>query len=313
MSVQPARAALNTAAATADPWQACRQAVVAAEQRAGIPADLLWSIALVESGRWDRGSRARAAWPWTINAEGKGSFHPTKEAAIAEVAALQAEGVRSIDVGCMQVNLRHHPNAFVSLDDAFDPHANAAYAARFLRALYAETGSWEAAAGRYHSATPVYGEAYRERVLALWTGAPAIATIPPDASARRGGAVEAAEPPLRNVYTIAPIDSERMARITTAWRARQGAGGGALADLSTAKMIRPAGTLLAAAETSPTIVRAGAIGQAAPRNAAARNAESEAAFAQRRAQVLLEWRQSAQGTQAAGGAAAVTILRGNTP
>ncbi|MFZ1416189.1 MAG: lytic transglycosylase domain-containing protein, partial [Defluviicoccus sp.] len=213
LNAPAARAALSRAPAAADSWQACRQAVLAAERQAGIPADLLWSIALVESGRWDRGAQARVAWPWTINAEGRGSFHATKEAAIAEVAALQAQGVRSIDVGCMQVNLRHHPDAFASLEDAFDPVINAAYAARFLSALSAETGSWEAAAGRYHSATPALGEAYRERVLAQWTGTGADARQPRERPQPATATAPPREPPLPNVFAIAPIDTERMARI----------------------------------------------------------------------------------------------------
>ena len=102
-----------------------------------------------------------------------------------------------------------------------------------------------------------------------------------------------------------------------------GTGGGvappaprAVQDLSAARVVRPAGTLVASAETSPTIVRAGAFGQTVPRTSASRDPanrdpEAEAVFAQRRAQVLHEWRQSAQGTRAAEGTA-VTILRGNT-
>lgn len=315
LNAPAAGAALSRAPAAADSWQACRQAVLAAERQAGIPAELLWSIALVESGRWDREAQVKAAWPWTINAEGRGSFHASKEAAMAEVAALQAQGVRSIDVGCMQVNLRHHPGAFASLDDAFDPTANAAYAARFLNSLYAETGSWEAAAGRYHSATPALGEAYRERVLAQWSGPGAGTKQPRERLHPATAAIPPREPPLPNVFAIAPIDNERMARITTAWRARQRGASGALPDLQAARMIRPAGTLVASAEPGPAIVRANASAPAVVRAAATRNAEAEAAFAQRRAQVLHEWRQSAQGPSAHGTSATegspVTILRGN--
>ena len=64
------------------------------------------------------------------------SFSPPRRQAIAAVKALQARGVRSIDVGCMQINLSYHPHAFRDLDQAFDPHANAAYAERFLTQLY---------------------------------------------------------------------------------------------------------------------------------------------------------------------------------
>ena len=78
---------------------------------------------------------------------------------------LQARGVRSIDVGCMQVNLMHHPDAFASLDEAFDPVANARYAARFLSALFRQTGDWSLATANYHSANADRGEDYQRRVF----------------------------------------------------------------------------------------------------------------------------------------------------
>jgi hypothetical protein len=84
------------------------------------------------------------------------------------VRRLQAEGVRSIDIGCMQVNLRHHPNAFASLEDAFDPTKNAAYAATFLVSLQEASKNWLQAAAHYHSHTPEFATAYQRRVMAAW-------------------------------------------------------------------------------------------------------------------------------------------------
>jgi hypothetical protein len=75
--------------------------------------------------------------------------------------------VRSIDVGCMQVNLLHHPNAFASLEQAFDPVGNAIYAAHFLRQLFDQTGSWPKATAAYHSATPKLGSAYQLKVASV--------------------------------------------------------------------------------------------------------------------------------------------------
>jgi hypothetical protein len=108
------------------------------------------------------------AWPWSINAEGVGSFYNSKEEAIAAVQALQARGVRSIDVGCMQVNLQEHPEAFHALDQAFDPAINARFAAGLLLTLFGQTGSWPLAAAAYHSQTPTIGAAYQRQVLAAW-------------------------------------------------------------------------------------------------------------------------------------------------
>ena len=75
-----------------------------------VPPQLLAAIGRVESGRRDPVTGVWGAWPWTINAEGSGSYFDTKAEAIQAVQALQARGVRSIDVGCMQVNLMHHPD-----------------------------------------------------------------------------------------------------------------------------------------------------------------------------------------------------------
>ena len=153
-----------------DPGAACRAAIARAERDRGIPAGLLQAIGRVESGRRDPATGHFAPWPWTINAEGRGMFFPTREAAIAEVRQLQARGVRLIDVGCMQVNLHHHPNAFPGLEQAFDPLANARYAAQFLSELRGAGGDWARAAGHYHSQTPERAEPYRARVLSAWAG-----------------------------------------------------------------------------------------------------------------------------------------------
>ena len=166
----PAARAERPAAASraVDPGQLCRQAIQAAEREHKVPAGLLHAIGKVESGRPDSTGREVTAWPWTINAEGQGRYFDTKEAAIAAVEALRARGVTVIDVGCLQVNLKHHPDAFPDLGTAFDPMANARYAGLFLKRLQAQAGSWEQAAANYHSATPERGEPYRQQVMAAW-------------------------------------------------------------------------------------------------------------------------------------------------
>ena len=133
-----------------------------------MPPQLLAAIARVESGRYDTVSGRTSPWPWTINAEGRPGVFETKEQAINAVRALQAQGVRSIDVGCLQVNLMHHPAAFASLEQAFDPLINAQYAVRFLTQLRDQTGDWVAATARYHSATPELGGPYQRKVAAIW-------------------------------------------------------------------------------------------------------------------------------------------------
>jgi soluble lytic murein transglycosylase-like protein len=149
-------------------WQLCHGHIAAAEKLMEMPAHLLTAISRTESGRWSKEHRAHLAWPWTVMAEGKGRYLPSKAAAVAEVKALKAKGVTNIDVGCMQINLRYHPDAFDSLDQAFDPAFNVAYAATFLSGLRDSQNSWTKAIGRYHSATPMYANRYRAKVFKFW-------------------------------------------------------------------------------------------------------------------------------------------------
>ncbi len=150
------------------PWSLCREAIAAAEQAGELPPHLLAAIARTESGRWHRERSENLAWPWTVMAEGEGRFLPTKAAAIETVRDLQARGVRNIDVGCMQVNLHYHPQAFESLEAAFDPAVNVAYAAGFLTELRAEARSWTRAVGQYHSREAIRGNGYRAKVFKAW-------------------------------------------------------------------------------------------------------------------------------------------------
>jgi hypothetical protein len=152
----------------ADPATLCETAVTTAEYVNRLPPRLLGAISLTETGRIDPANGRVRPWPWTINAEGEGQFFETPQAAIAAVKALQARGVRSIDVGCLQVNLMYHPDAFASLEEAFDPRTNANYAARFLNSLYGDRKDWASAIADYHSETPVLGDAYRVLVMARW-------------------------------------------------------------------------------------------------------------------------------------------------
>jgi hypothetical protein len=148
------------------PGVMCRRAVEAAGRSQGIPAHFMSAIARIESGRRSADGQVNP-WPWSINVEGVDHVYDTRDQAVAAVRAFQARGVRSIDVGCMQVNLLHHPNAFVSLEDGFDPAANAGYAGRFLAQLFQQTGAWPKAVAAYHSFTPELGDAYQRKVMAV--------------------------------------------------------------------------------------------------------------------------------------------------
>ena len=138
--------------------QVCEAAAQAASARTGVPLPILRAISLTETGRKQDGGFG--PWPWTVNMEGDGAFFDSPAEAMAFVEPHFIRGARSFDVGCFQLNYRWHGEAFTSIEQMFEPEANALYAAKFLRRLYEELGDWTAAAGAYHSRTPEYASRY---------------------------------------------------------------------------------------------------------------------------------------------------------
>ncbi len=164
------------ASARAEPSESeiarCERAIAGAGSRS-VPQSVLHAISLTETGRMLNG-RLRP-WPWAINREGQGHWFSSREEALDFARRSVAEGRRSFDVGCFQINYHWHGENFESLEAMFDPDVGAAYAARFLDELHREKGDWSAAAGAYHSRTPQFANKYRarfDRILANIDGAP---------------------------------------------------------------------------------------------------------------------------------------------
>lgn len=147
--------------ATASTAALCDRAAARAAAETGVPLAVLRAIARTETGR-TRDGRLKP-WPWTVNMEGKGRWFETRDGAHRYTARHAAEGARSFDVGCFQINHRWHGDAFDSLAEMFDPLANARYAADFLSRLHAETGDWTRAVGTYHSRSPALARRYTAR------------------------------------------------------------------------------------------------------------------------------------------------------
>ena len=152
-------------------WEICTRAVKEAEQAAGIPRHLLSVISQVEAGRWNTQKQVNIAWPWTITAKGTGHFFNSKSEAVAKTKMLLTQGVRNIDVGCMQINLMYHAKAFETLESAFDPTTNAQYGANYLKNRYQRTKNWPEAAATYHSTTPGLSQRYKAKIMHLWSQA----------------------------------------------------------------------------------------------------------------------------------------------
>lgn len=149
----------------------CKSAIAQAEARHQTAPGLLTAIAKAESGRPIPPRLGLQPWPWAINADGAAYYFDSKAAAVVWAQQALQRGVSQIDVGCMQINLQWHPAAFAGVEQAFDPAANADYAARFLIRLRDEAGgNWFDAVGNYHSRTPALAANYRERVSAIAQG-----------------------------------------------------------------------------------------------------------------------------------------------
>lgn len=94
----------------------------------GLHPLVLYGIAQVESTRPGLGK----PWPWTVNFNGQGRWFDSKLEAMKAVDQALRSGLRNIDVGVMQVNLRWHGHRFNTLNEAFDPRRNIEVAAVIL-------------------------------------------------------------------------------------------------------------------------------------------------------------------------------------
>jgi hypothetical protein len=151
--------------------RACLDAIETAARTEGVDAATLTAIGLTEAGRGvagaGDGSRASAVtiWPWTVHDGDRGQYFPNRSAAERAVRDARRAGRRSIDVGCLQVNLRWHGDAVDDPLDLLDPATNVRVAARFLKRLSERYGA-EVAIGAYHSRSDDLATAYRARVEA---------------------------------------------------------------------------------------------------------------------------------------------------
>lgn len=118
-------------------------------QQAGVPANLLYAVALTESG--SRIQKSVKPWPWTLNVAGTGYRYATRQAACSALRQfLRTASPKRIDIGLGQINLGWNGQHFASPCDALAPYPNLQYTARLLRQHYSRQQDWLNAAGRYH-------------------------------------------------------------------------------------------------------------------------------------------------------------------
>jgi soluble lytic murein transglycosylase-like protein len=123
----------------------CEREILAAAAKYDVPAGILYSVGLTETGR--KGSLQ----PFAMNIEGKAFFGRSREDALKAFEAARARGAKLIDLGCMQINHHFHGDRFASPAEMFDPRKNVEYAASFLARLHARHETWTMAVARYHA------------------------------------------------------------------------------------------------------------------------------------------------------------------
>lgn len=123
----------------------CERQMAQAAAKHGVPLGMLYAVGLTESG--NRGSLQ----PYAMNIGGKAYFGATAADVVQRLTQAQQEGVRLVDLGCMQINHHYHRAKFASLEAMIDPAQNVEYATRFLKELKEREGSWTLAVARYHA------------------------------------------------------------------------------------------------------------------------------------------------------------------
>lgn len=147
LAIGLAAAAIPAGATAQTMGEACQSLISTAEQRYNIPTGLLMAIALTESGDKTGGPN-----PHAMNIAGMTYIAPNIENMAGVIQRGYNTGQTSIDVGCMQVNLKYHAHNFRSPYELLNSRVNVDYGARYLASLANDTKSWRDAVMTYHNA-----------------------------------------------------------------------------------------------------------------------------------------------------------------
>ena len=156
----------------------------------GMSSELLYGIALAESGNSFNGMRSYGPWPWTLNVNREPLFFSSRSAARQHLRAEVAEGNEQIAVGIWQIYLRWNGHLVDDPLDLLDPVTNLYAAAIVLRDCGARFDGVREVLSCYHAGrVREVGLAYADRVIRL--------------AERWGGAFIMPKPPAGVRYTLA--------------------------------------------------------------------------------------------------------------
>jgi hypothetical protein len=144
-----ALAAASVHAQPVPPAQVVPSAYERAARWEGVPARLLFALALQESGLPLHGRLI--PWPWTLNIDGVAQRYANRwDACAALRRALQRQPATGADVGLGQINVRYHGARVSQPCELLEPYRNLALTAAILREQHRAGEDWLLAVGRYH-------------------------------------------------------------------------------------------------------------------------------------------------------------------
>ncbi|TVS08797.1 MAG: hypothetical protein EA417_21975 [Gammaproteobacteria bacterium] len=165
----------------------------------GMSSELLYGIALVESGNSFNGMRRYGPWPWTLNVNREPMFFSSRAAARRHLQEQVEENNDRIAVGIWQIYLRWNGHLVDDPLDLLDPVTNLYAAAEVLRSCGERFSGAREVLSCYHAGSVrEVGLAYADRVIRL--------------AERWGEAFVMASPPEGVRYTLAQVlgpDAER--------------------------------------------------------------------------------------------------------
>lgn len=136
----------------------------------GVPVNVLYAVALNESGLTKSG--VYNPWPWTLNINGEGKrFNTFHEAKVALQSALHKN--YRVDIGIMQINSYWHRDRVATPLHFLQPSVSVTEGAKILLEQRRRSDDWWEAVGRYHApsndaASLERAEAYRLRVKKIY-------------------------------------------------------------------------------------------------------------------------------------------------
>ena len=112
-----------------------------------VPVDILYAVALTESGR--RYESSNLPWPWALNIDGESVYCQSQNEALQRIRqAIRKQ--QAVDIGLMQISWRWQQQRFTDVDQALIPVQNLKAGAAILREQFENTQDWWQAVGRYH-------------------------------------------------------------------------------------------------------------------------------------------------------------------